>query len=1001
MVKEFLKIAGVKTEAQFYKKYPSEEAFFRAHPEARQLLHQKMAYGGEGGPGDPPGYVPGKPYVMPRAGSDNTRVSKVYPVDRAAAYKQKHPNDYYGYNPLSQAELSALAHQTTGNPGNNYYRVPAENIRDEYTGKVMYSKDQPGMLTQREKEQLAEYKKNSPIWEKVWQNVPNFLGDYGASSLPKNSRLRSGDRYLDFTGREAEDDMNEAKWKTKMSNQGYAYGGMYSYAPGGPILPGTLSKALAEQQYAESHPVGADGIPELLRAPVQQATAPVAAAQQRFALNPYQGVSVYDMLQAQGKAGDLQSRKALAKTLGISNYKGTSTQNAQMMDMIRQNPDVLLKYTGVSAPIASSKSSGSKKSKQGYQPTKAELDAYMAEENARQAKQNPYIMAPGAAPIAPPINPFPSAGRGPVKKYSKKSDEYIANDPYFFADEGDNGFIKLIDAPFTYARNQGAKIVLDGDLLTAAKVAAMGAGAGLLGRAYDYFKPGYEPYNPNQLPASSARVPGQKALPGKQQMKQLPPSQPRGWTMKEGTYRSPNYPFRHGGAYGNVPQHGRPGTYADGSSGTFNGGQSFSFGGDILRGFSEGMRDGSLPGLAGAVANMGPTMGMSGGITSPIKSLNDKSSNLKSDLSNYLSGAGSNIDAKAIQDIVNKYQAGGSYNPTSVNYGNMLPQFGMGYDVPTAMYGGGMAKGGQAADTCYDENGNPVPCPYVPLNNAELSALAHQYRGKNLDEKYKRWYPELGATPDAGAPDAGFHKAAYANLTPREKKQLSKYMDSSNIFEKMYQAMPNIFGKLGEGEIPQSSFRLKSRQNSSPEHLKYLADEYGYAMGGTPCYNCGGMYEDGGSPLYSTQGQSLRNFMNTVAYGRGGNQSMYNIQFPEVGPRYQEGGMAPEEQAMMAQQQAPPQQGGGMDPQQIMQEVAQMLQQGAQPDQIMQQLVQEGVPEQMAQQIIQQVMQQMQGAPQAQPGMKMGGSYKVGSEHDMSSNDIQKLIAQGYKIQYI
>ena len=46
MVKEFLKIAGVKTQAEFYKKYPSEEAFFRAHPEARDLVNQKMAYGG-------------------------------------------------------------------------------------------------------------------------------------------------------------------------------------------------------------------------------------------------------------------------------------------------------------------------------------------------------------------------------------------------------------------------------------------------------------------------------------------------------------------------------------------------------------------------------------------------------------------------------------------------------------------------------------------------------------------------------------------------------------------------------------------------------------------------------------------------------------------------------------------------------------------------------------------------------------------------------------------
>lgn len=189
--------------------------------------------------------------------------------------------------------------------------------------------------------------------------------------------------------------------------------------------------------------------------------------------------------------------------------------------------------------------------------------------------------------------------------------------------------------------------------------------------------------------------------------------------------------------------------------------------------------------------------------------------------------------------------------------------------------------------------------------------------------------------------------------------------------------------------------------------------EYGSAAYGLPEYNMGASFQDGGSPLYSTQGQALRNFMNTVAYGRDGNQSMYNVQFPEVGPRrYDDGGMSPDQAAMMAQQQGqqPPQ--GSIDPQQVMQMVAQMLQQGAQPEQIMQQLVQQGVPQDQAQQIIQQVMQQLQGAqaPQGAPqamygmGMKYGGTnkkYKVGGEYDVNESDVKKLIAQGYKIQYI
>ena len=42
MVKKFLKIAGVKSEADFYKKYPSEGAFFKAHPEAKDLKQYKQ-----------------------------------------------------------------------------------------------------------------------------------------------------------------------------------------------------------------------------------------------------------------------------------------------------------------------------------------------------------------------------------------------------------------------------------------------------------------------------------------------------------------------------------------------------------------------------------------------------------------------------------------------------------------------------------------------------------------------------------------------------------------------------------------------------------------------------------------------------------------------------------------------------------------------------------------------------------------------------------------------
>jgi hypothetical protein len=446
MVKEFLKIAGVKTQAEFYKKYPSEEAFFRAHPEAQQLVHQKMAYGG----------------------------------------------------------------------------------------------------------------------------------------------------------------------------------GMYAYAPGGPILPGTMSKAIADYKQSQGEPVvGADGMTNFIRRP--QDAAPVAApsagaGQQHFALNPYQGVSVYDMLEAQGKAGDYNSRKGLAKTLGIPNYRGLPNQNALMMEMIRQNPDILLNYTGAPAPTKrSTKRAANGNALSGYSEdeiaaARAANPALFETDGERQARQNPFIMAPGQPAVDTPRSLkdyLPQLGRG--KGYEKASDEYIANDPYFFADEGDNAFIKAIDAPFTWGRNQAAKLVMDGDLMAGAKVVGAGAGVGLLGRAYDYFKPRYEPYTPpnKQLPGAGP-IAGQRALPAPQ--KQLPPSTPRGWTMGEGAYRSPNYPFH---AQGGQPCYNcGGGMYADGGendySGTYSNGVYYGAGGtyipmpmqpgDPLPQYMYGMRNGGL--VKGSVHDM-------------------------------------------------------------------------------------------------------------------------------------------------------------------------------------------------------------------------------------------------------------------------------------------------------------------------------------------------------------------------------------------------------------
>jgi len=47
MKAQLLKIAGVKSEKEFYKKYPTEEAFFKAHPEAAMMQKPKRQFGGD------------------------------------------------------------------------------------------------------------------------------------------------------------------------------------------------------------------------------------------------------------------------------------------------------------------------------------------------------------------------------------------------------------------------------------------------------------------------------------------------------------------------------------------------------------------------------------------------------------------------------------------------------------------------------------------------------------------------------------------------------------------------------------------------------------------------------------------------------------------------------------------------------------------------------------------------------------------------------------------
>jgi len=104
---------------------------------------------------------------------------------------------------------------------------------------------------------------------------------------------------------------------------------------------------------------------------------------------------------------------------------------------------------------------------------------------------------------------------------------------------------------------------------------------------------------------------------------------------------------------------------------------------------------------------------------------------------------------------------------------------------------------------------------------------------------------------------------------------------------------------------------------------------------------------------------------------------------------HQEGGVQSPQEDQMGGQIPNPQEEQGEVPQQeqmqqIMQQISQALQQGADPQQILQQLVQMGIPQDQAQQMIQMAMQELQGgqqqAPQGTPQLRRGGYYQEGGE---------------------
>lgn len=64
-----------------------------------------------------------------------------------------------------------------------------------------------------------------------------------------------------------------------------------------------------------------------------------------------QGGSIVDYLKSQGLASDWNTRKAMARRYGVSDYKGTADQNLRLMELIKMNQELSPTTTMQGVPV--------------------------------------------------------------------------------------------------------------------------------------------------------------------------------------------------------------------------------------------------------------------------------------------------------------------------------------------------------------------------------------------------------------------------------------------------------------------------------------------------------------------------------------------------------------------------------------------------------------------------------------------------------------------------
>jgi hypothetical protein len=287
------------------------------------------------------------------------------------------------------------------------------------------------------------------------------------------------------------------------------------------------------------------------------ANAPAANKKTSASRSKGSSYSVVDFMNSQGMPSDYATRKALAEQMGIKGYRGTAEQNMILISALSQGA----KSQGSKAASVSTQSgsadydmNSSNMLRRGYNaPTNPFMFGQMSQRHAGTLEK-PTVNTPGSAntTAAKKVNAANAQDAEEAMTFAK----YKAQDPYFFAEESDPGFVKAIDYPFTMLRDLGARTFYDMDPIAVAELLTLGLGSHALRG-----KTKIEPYYGGQkalpgtatraLPAPAARVP-RGPIPGPASggyiKPRVPGQSPRGFEMPDAGLRSPGYPrFAQGG----------------------------------------------------------------------------------------------------------------------------------------------------------------------------------------------------------------------------------------------------------------------------------------------------------------------------------------------------------------------------------------------------------------------------------------------------------------------